>query len=611
SSKAAAVSMNLRVMAQQPTAILLAGDMIGYHHIAGGMATAVRGWKMAKKYAPIALWKSYGYFDANTGPKLRNIILGQDTAIEKLREFGMAGASAMDSFGWGTIWNACEGEVKAKLARKKHLNSKKTPAKTGARAFVADASKDYKQRDIKPGTEEFYRAVAERFTEVIDHTQVVDGVLQRSHIMRSPNAVVKMATSYMSEPTKTANMVYSAAYDALHAKGEAKKAASARLARTAFSVALSITVNAAIGQALMDALRDDDREKKYMEKWYDEFLGNLADGFNPLTYFPFIKDIFSIAQGYDVTRMDTDAIRNVINSMRSVGIALSGEGKNTVRGSFANLFLTVGDLLGVGATNLKRDIMAATMRIAHGTNNYVLEYHVQKFFKSIDVNMKLYSDILIDAYKNDHSAFEIIYADLIESGADPEKLKRKLKPALIDMLYDYHKSGKSGDEQIYNDILGLGESEKNISAAVEDKMKEEEKVKKVEDLKKRYLPPKQEARFDSELRSVKKSPIWEKATRAQQKALENDLYNIASGTKAGIRMRGEMKAAEEYGIDSTEFLLYQLACDLVDKPSKNGKLGSLTQDEFKEAVQLVGLSNSELSYLWEAEGWSPKTNPYK
>jgi len=71
-------------------------------------------------------------------------------------------------------------------------------------------------KDIKPGSSEFYDAVAKRFTGIVDRTQVVDGVLQRSQIMRSSNALNRMATSYMAEPTKVVNMFSSALRDFLH-----------------------------------------------------------------------------------------------------------------------------------------------------------------------------------------------------------------------------------------------------------------------------------------------------------------------------------------------------------------------------------------------------------
>ena len=68
----------------------------------------------------------------------------------------------------------------------------------------------------------------------------------------------------------------------------------------------------------------------------------------------------------------------------------------------------------------------------------------------------------------------------------------------------------------------------------------------------------------------------------------------------GKKLREKMYAAEKYGIDSTEYLLFLLACDMADKPNKSGKMGGrVTKDEFDEAVKMVGLSRKECNYLWE------------
>ena len=52
------------------------------------------------------------------------------------------------------------------------------------------------RRDLTRGSEAFYRAVAQRFTDVVDQTQVVDNVLGRSQFMRSGDNLAKMASLY-------------------------------------------------------------------------------------------------------------------------------------------------------------------------------------------------------------------------------------------------------------------------------------------------------------------------------------------------------------------------------------------------------------------------------
>ncbi|MDR1217497.1 MAG: hypothetical protein LBJ99_02800, partial [Oscillospiraceae bacterium] len=181
--KSGAVGANLRVVIQQPTALIRAGDMISPKYLLEG-ALPRKGWEKAKKYAPIAQWKDWGYFDVGTGRSLKSVLFNADSKLEKVRSASMALAGKADAMAWGLLWNAAEMETKAKIKRGKS--------------------------DLKAGTSAFYEAVAERFTEIIDHTQVVDGILQRSQIMRSGNAVTQMATAFMAEPTKKYNMFVSA-----------------------------------------------------------------------------------------------------------------------------------------------------------------------------------------------------------------------------------------------------------------------------------------------------------------------------------------------------------------------------------------------------------------
>ena len=84
-----------------------------------------------------------------------------------------APAGMADAATWGRLWNACEWAT----ARE--------------------------HSELKPGSEAFYQQVNERFTDMIDQTQVVDGVLQRSNIMRSRNSIAQQATSSMGEPIKS------------------------------------------------------------------------------------------------------------------------------------------------------------------------------------------------------------------------------------------------------------------------------------------------------------------------------------------------------------------------------------------------------------------------
>lgn len=158
-----------------------------------------------------------------------------------------------------------------------------------------EAETKVKHHDLKVGSDEYYRAVAERFGDVVDRTQVVDSVLHRTQIMRSSNALNRMATSFMSEPSKIYNMVARDIYDIKNSKrgSEANKRAWKHVARTGVALTASFAVNA-VAQSIADALRDDDRDKEYLEKFGDAYVENFVQNFDPLGYLPYVKDLESI-----------------------------------------------------------------------------------------------------------------------------------------------------------------------------------------------------------------------------------------------------------------------------------------------------------------------------
>ena len=563
--KAAAVAANLRVVLQQPTAILRALNTIDAKYLIAGSVR--RGdWEKVMKYAPIARWKDWGYFDINTGRQMKDVLLGSRSAMEKIKHASMAPAGKADSFAWARLWNAVEAETKDR------------------------------RPGLKPGTDAFYKAVADRFSQVIDQSQVVDGILQRSQIMRSPDALTKMSTSFMAEPTKTYNMFVNAVYDLRHATGrDARKTARKVLARTSTALVVSFTVNAVM-QSIADALRDDDKELEYWEKmlqaftgfsgdeesfldyWNSFWSGNLEANFNPLGYIPYAKDLVSIAQGYDVSRMDMEPITKVWEAFTNMRKALSGEGKYSIAGASATMLSEVARLFGVPVANLKRDIQSAVTTAAIETDNYLMQYRIDKALLNIGYqgNRSGFMDILYAASINDPEAYEFIYEDMVSSGIT--------------------------EEQIRN--------------AMESRMKDDQGVESVADLEKRYLTPNQEKTYDSLYGQVSGSSVWRSANQEQKDSIEEDIYNLSVGTDAGEKLMEKIEGGSSYGISEADYLLYLAAREIVD--SKNDdpekRNGSIDQEEAEAAIDmLTGLSNEARAYLWQStnKGWKEEKNPYR
>ncbi|MEG2138473.1 MAG: hypothetical protein RRY64_07410, partial [Oscillospiraceae bacterium] len=544
--KAAAVAANIRVILQQPTAILRALDALDPKYLLQG-AVKRGDWEKVMKYAPIARWKDWGYFDINTGRQMKDVLLNCDTTLEKVRQAGMSMAGKADSFAWARLWNAVEAEMKDK------------------------------RPGLVPGTDPFYKAVSARFSELIDRTQVVDGILQRSQIMRSPDALTKMSTSFMAEPTKTYNMFLSAVYDVRRSNGkEARSEAKKALARTTAALVTSFAVNA-IAQSLVDALRDDDKEKDYLEKlftaytgfsgdeetfldyWNSFWGGNLEANVNPLSYLPYLKDLLSIAQGYDVTRMDMEAVEKVWTAATNMKKATAGEGKYTLAGASANLVAEAARLLGLPVANLKRDIQAAATTAAIETDSYLMQYRIDSALLNMGYggNTRNFMDTLYNASINDQEAYETIYADMVKRGIGEDKIRN----------------------------------------AMESRMKNAQGVESVEELETRYLTPSQERTYTNIHRNVSKTSIWDSASRKQRDSLDADLYNLTVENDAGKKLQEKIDGGSPCGISETDYLLYRLAQDV---SSEDGN-SSTSQVEAKAAIELLtGISDDAKAYLWQS-----------
>lgn len=329
--KVAKVGANLRVIIQQPTSYLRAAAVISPKYLTQALSQAPvhlkEGIRNAEKYSAISQWANWGFFETNLGQSMRSVMIGDQTARERLQELATAPAGAMDRMTRGVLWLACEDEVRAA------------------------------QPELKG--EALMQAVAKRLDEVIDRTQVVDTVLHRSHIMRSKSQYAQMAMNFMAEPTKTWNMMREAAVELAHTqpKSEARAAAGKKLARVTGTYIVT-ALGTAAAAALMDSWRvkDEDKDKKWLERYGQEVFENWQDNVNLLGSLPLVKDIFSLLQGYDIERTDMAAFADMIDSVSVLWKAVQGEGNASAYDLIRALAEPVSGLTGVPVSNAAREL---------------------------------------------------------------------------------------------------------------------------------------------------------------------------------------------------------------------------------------------------------------
>lgn len=445
SYKGAAVGANLRVVIQQPTAYFRAAVVLDPENMVKGVkkgVTAGNGWDKARRWAPIAGIKDTSGFDQGSRYTIAREVYGTDGGVlEWLNDKSMELAKKADEVTWGKIWNACEWQVAS-------------------------------ETNLEVGSDAYYRQVAAVFTDVIDQTQVVDGIMQRTQIMRDGDMLFRQATSFMGEPLKSLNILMRS-YDAwVYENNPQKRSKALKQLKRAVGALLVTDVVNALAQSIVDGLRDDDKEKKYLERVLEAFTGvtgdeengwelitnialegNLKGNITLLGRFPFGKDIISLLQGYTVDRMDASVIDDIIKATRAMIASANGDGKKTIAYSAKQVIASVSKVFGISVANAGRDVWSLARTIASETGNVRLMFEMEKAIYRMDKsagNRKRWCELLYRAQKdNDTETARLIYKEMLEHGYE----------------------------------------ETDVRQGVEAIMKAEQKVKSVDDLKNRWRAP--------------------------------------------------------------------------------------------------------------------------
>ena len=439
--KGAAVGGNIRVVIQQPTAFFRASAVLSPLDMARGLAGGVTkggGWQRALEYSPIAMRKDNGSFDISAPYTMKQNLFDNRDAIRKVNDFLSAPAGAADAITWGRLWNACEWAVK--------------------RGYP----------NLKPGSKAFYEQTARQFAEVIDQTQVVDGVLQRSNIMRAKNEITKQATSFKGEPIMSINLLIRTIDEFTHETSKEKKSAAAKkIGRAAAALLVTDVVNA-FAQSIVDGIRDDDKDKKWWKRvmsaftgrtgeeesvwekgWNFVMEGNLGGNLNKAASMPYLADVFSLMQGYEVARTDTEVINDIVRASQTLIKSFGDDGKKTwVYATKATLGATA-KLFGLPLNNLTRDLWGALRSVAIETDNIPLQYEMEKMIWNIDnhSNSGKFGELLYKSLTlSDTEAYQKIRGEMQKRmGLDDNRIKSILRGYVKD---DYTVGKMTQDEAI-------------------------------------------------------------------------------------------------------------------------------------------------------------------
>lgn len=447
--KGSMVLANARVAAQQPTAYLRALNVIEPKYLAQGLtlpkSEANTEWENAKKYAPIAQWKAMsGSYDINVGKDLRRQFTGEKNVLNTVTDVTAVPLEAADEFAWKRLWYASEKKVEGTT-------------------------------NLKKGTEEYYKAAAEIFNEIIDATQVVDSVLNRTDAMKSTSGLVKLSTSFMSEPSKTYNMVYRTYSD--FKKGKATK-------KQMVSVLAVATLNAAVTSgvaSLISAMRNRDKDKKYGERWLDAFIREFTDNLKPWTYVPILKDFI---EALDTKQYGSNnfATKPITEAVRAIKALSEFRNEDSKLGWLGNIYQASNSLniLGIPMHNALRDIGAFYDTAIYDSPlaNVGLQYERDKLIYNMEgknskgnyVNVNRFLSSALKAYTlGDQKTGDKIVSELKARLGD-DLITEKLQEALSkdDMIVEIAEKNLAGEDTTAEReaLLHSGYSEEMIDKAL-------------------------------------------------------------------------------------------------------------------------------------------------
>lgn len=599
SFKGAAMGANIRVVIQQPTAFFRAAAVLDPRDMARGLARGVtrgNGWKKALQYSPIAMRKDAGGFDISSPYQMTETLFDNRTNVRKLNDVLSAPAGVADAVTWSKLWNACEWAT----ARE--------------------------HQGLTKGSEAFYQQTAKLFAEVIDQTQVVDGVLQRSNIMRSSNAVVKQATSFMGEPIMSLNLLMRA-YDQVRYEQNNQKRGKAikTMGRAATALVVTNVVNA-LAQSLVDAMRDDNEDEKYWERFRTAFTGitgeeetpwekawnaimegNVGSGMNPLGQIPFVKDALSIMRGYDVSRTEMEVVSDLIAAGRTAIDSADGNGKRTRAYAIKQLLSAGAKMFGIPVSNLTRDMWGLARTAAVETNNIPLQYEMEKAIYNITntSNKSRYYAILYRALEQgDMDTYRHIRDDLMNSmgvdGASIDSVMRSRYNKAVEEEPDYTLPQRA------RDLIG--------SRDQYAPPKEKEETFGADDLGSGAYQAYSDQRandYRSMADGLAGSPIFRGMDDETRDKVLKAAYDLADKSALEDHSDGQYKIttkwmtladeAEAVGVEPWEYVLFHVAYNEAETTrDENGDAmkGETKSDHVREWLELSGLTQEQQEFLW-------------
>lgn len=577
----AVLELNASVAIKQAASYPTAASVVGFKPLIKALGdTSKINTDQIARYTPLLWYRSQGY------------------SSQELGELAQRGKSLPKALNW---IQAIDVATTTKLWK-------------AAEYYVRDTRKD-----LERASEAYYREVANVYNRIIEETQPNYTTMQRPALLRSDNELVRTLNMFKTQPFQNFNILYDG-IENMNAKRRAYESDRGEESRKAYNEAKTAAARAITSQAVSsfvfalmqyawDAFRGKDDKYKDEDDEYSIGAWLKAMGFNMLTngfgMFPFGSEVLEAAEkladeiaetfekdpvfnatyyGVDVSVVDTinnaveDSIDGIVQTVAAIQTAANG-GEVNWESYARTMYKAVVDyaqLTGIPIDNVKKTAVAIAQQVFKATNGkYVGGYYALRLTSDPSKYGKDYYDLLYKAYKTDKKSYEEVYHLMVDDG-----------------LF----------------------SENKIKTAMEDRMKDEQKAANVKFLSQRYYSPEQQKQYDAVMSEVQSNSVWKKASEEQRRSLKDNANKLISGNGTDAEnMRKKILEGKKYGLTEGEYLLYELALEITEKPNEDGKKdGNPTNDELEEAIRMLqGLSDKERSYLWSTKRDSDKNNPWK
>lgn len=343
----ATLSLNPRVALAQSASLPTAASVLGWKAIGKSLGKffTSHDLDLIKKYSPLLYNRSNG---ANIEVSDIKSMSQKKNRIMRKLNWLLGWIEAIDKRTVGTLWYASQYYVNDKFS------------------------------NLEIGSDDYYKQVAEVFNDVVEQTQPNYSTLQRPDILRSPNALVKQLTMFMTQRLQNYNIVYESgarykkyARDLKNGVNDVTKE-DVQSARRGLVLALTSQATASVmivGMKLlvdaimhnMNAYRDDDEELngksislQLLENLIDTTAGNLLGGSE---LFKLIDSKITGERYYGITLNGVEAYTNAIEEFSDV------IGSKPSLSKFNELAKSLSVLMGIPLNNAEKIVQGMWLQI--------------------------------------------------------------------------------------------------------------------------------------------------------------------------------------------------------------------------------------------------------